>query len=69
MGQRAERGGLYLARIATTASPVSGADVRDRMQYLALRSEFARAVHVIRSALRHVSVARAVQAKSSLPTD
>jgi hypothetical protein len=37
---------------------VSGADVRDRMQHLARRSEFLRAVHVIRSALKHVSVAK-----------
>ena len=47
-----------IMRIATTASPVSGADVRDRMRYLALKSDFGRAVHVIRNALRHASVVK-----------
>ena len=42
-------------RPCTTASPVSGADVRERMQFLALRSEFLRAVHVIRTALQNLS--------------
>ena len=36
----------------TTASPVSGADVRERMHHLALRSEFKRAVHLIRAAVK-----------------
>ena len=41
-----------IMRIATTASPVSGADVRERMHHLALRSEFKRAVHLIRAAVK-----------------
>mmetsp|Transcript_37064 Transcript_37064/g.91605 ORF Transcript_37064/g.91605 Transcript_37064/m.91605 type:complete len:202 (-) Transcript_37064:728-1333(-) len=46
-----------IMRIATTASPVSGADVRERMHFLALRSEFSRAVHVIRTALSDLTTA------------
>lgn len=42
-----------IMRIATTASPVSGSDVRDRARALYIRNEIDRAVTVISRAWRH----------------
>jgi hypothetical protein len=42
-----------IMRIATTASPISGAEVRDRMQFISAKSAFHRTMDVFRVRLRH----------------
>ena len=42
-----------IMRIATTASPVSGAEVRDRINYLSLRTELEKALAVINGMAQH----------------
>ena len=41
-----------IMRIATTASPVSGAEVRDRINYLSIRTELLKALQLIRKSVK-----------------
>jgi hypothetical protein len=45
-----------IMRIATTASPVSGAEVRDRMVHMSVMSDLTRAIHCLKRAVREFKV-------------
>ena len=49
-----------IMRIATTASPVSGAEVRDRINFLSLRTELAKALAAISHAASQYKQSRMV---------
>ena len=55
-----------IMRIATTASPVSGAEVRDRMVHMTLMSSFVRTIRILSHAAREYKLAKDIEAKYHL---
>ena len=55
-----------IMRIATTASPVSGAEVRDRRNFIALTTAFNNAVNAIGRAHREFAAGVKLERKRSL---
>jgi hypothetical protein len=56
-------------RIATTASPVSGAEVRDRRNFIALTTAFNNAVNAITHTRREFSAGVRLRRRRSLRRD